>query len=558
MIERELVSTHAERQAYETDKDNKRFLRARSAQVSSVTYQPPDQLPSSADFEALANGLPHLAWMALPDGSIYWFNDKWYEYTGTTFEEAGGWGWQSVHHPDHLASVLERWEAAVVSAEPVELIFPLRGADGHYRPFLTRAFPIKDKDGKIARWIGTNTDISEQQIANETLKEEKYNLEVLNKTISRVSEELNLANLVQTVTDAGVALTGAQFGAFFYNTTDVKGDSLTLYTISGVPREHFSAFPNPRATAVFAPTFRGEGPVRSDDILADPRYGRNEPRKGMPEGHLPVRSYLAVSVRSRTGEVLGGLFFGHPDVKQFSARHEELVLGLAGQAAIGIDNARLFDAAQREIAERRAAEKHRELLINELNHRVKNTLATVQSVTAQTLRSSPLGQEIRERLDARLVALSEAHNLLTTYNWEGATLTEVVYMALRPYQSEAHDPFSIKGPEVLLPTKTALAFAMALHELITNGIKYGSLSTAAGFVSIRWTVTGQLGAQRITFVWEEFGGPTVTPPTRRGFGTRLIERGLAADLGGVVRLEFPVTGVVCMIDSPLPKGASRD
>ncbi len=517
----------------------------------------PDLRPTAADFEALANGLPHLAWMALPDGSIYWFNEQWYRFTGTTFEEVGGWGWQKVHHPDHLPLVLAQWDAAVAAQEPVEIVFPLRAADGSYRPFLTRAFPIKDASGQITRWLGTNTDISAQTQITDNLESEKRSLEILNETISRVSEELDLNKLVQAVTDAGVNLTGAHFGAFFYNTTDNNGDSLTLYTISGVPREHFSHFPNPRATAVFAPTFRGDGPVRSDDILVDPRYGKNSPHHGMPKGHLPVRSYLAIPVRSRDGEVMGGLFFGHPEPNRFTARHEELVLGLAGQAAIGIDNARLFDAAQREIAERRAAEKHRELLINELNHRVKNTLATVQSVAAQTLRSSPLGSEVRERLDARLVALSEAHNLLTAYNWEGATLAEVVDMALRPYRSEFHDPFSIKGPEVRLSTKTALAFAMALHELLTNAIKYGSLSVTSGLVSVRWQITEQTGGPTMTMLWEEFGGPPVSPPTKRGFGSRLIERGLAADLGGSVRLEFPGTGVLCTIVSPLPQGATR-
>jgi GAF domain-containing protein len=116
---------------------------------------------------------------------------------------------------------------------------------------------------------------------------------------------------VQIVTDAGVELSGAEFGAFFYNVIDGAGESYMLYTLSGAPIEAFSKFPTPRNTEVFAPTFSGASIVRSDDITKDPRYGKNEPRRGMPEGHLPVRSYLAVTVISRTGEVLGGLFFGH-------------------------------------------------------------------------------------------------------------------------------------------------------------------------------------------------------------------------------------------------------
>jgi hypothetical protein len=162
------------------------------------------------------------------------------------------------------------------------MVFPLRGADGAFRPFLTRVQPLKNAQGRVLRWFGTNTDISEQQRIADSLAEEKAHLETLNQTVAQVSAELDLKRLVQTVTDAGVSLTGARFGAFFYNVIDAQGESLTLYTISGVPRENFSKFPNPRATHVFAPTFRGEGSVRSDDILLDPRYGQNAPHRACP------------------------------------------------------------------------------------------------------------------------------------------------------------------------------------------------------------------------------------------------------------------------------------
>jgi two-component sensor histidine kinase len=270
-----------------------------------------------------------------------------------------------------------------------------------------------------------------------------------------------------------------------------------------------------------------------------------------------VRSYLAVTVASRSGDVLGGLFFGHPEPGRFTARHEELLVGIAAQASVGIDNARLYQAAQREIAERRQAEQHRELLINELNHRVKNTLATVQSVAAQTLRDSALEHAVREALDARLIALSDAHNLLTEQNWESATLGAVVEMALRPYRSERGDRFNVGGPEVHLAPKTALAVAMALHELTTNAIKYGALSNDTGRVAIEWdlTLTGGPDERRLRMSWRESGGPPVQQPKRRGFGTRLVARGLSAELGGTVDLAFAPEGVICTIDAPL-RGAN--
>src|SRR5205085_12133307 len=134
---------------------------------------------------------------------------------------------------------------------------------------------------------------------------------------------------------------------------DERGESYMLYTLSGVPREAFAHFPMPRNTEIFAPTFAGEGPVRIADVHQDPRYGKNSPYYGMPEGHVPVVSYLAVPVVSRSGEVLGGLFFGHPEKGVFTERHERVVVGLAAQTAVALDNARLYEAAQsgREAAE---------------------------------------------------------------------------------------------------------------------------------------------------------------------------------------------------------------
>ena len=149
-----------------------------------------------------------------------------------------------------------------------------------------------------------------------------------------VASTLDRETIVQKVTDTATELTHAEFGAFFYNVTDPEsGDAYMLYTLSGVPREAFAKFPQPRATAVFAPTFHGDGPLRLDDVTADPRYGKSAPHFGMPPGHLPVRSYLAVPVKGIAGDVLGGLFFGHSQVGVFTEQHERLALGVASWAA---------------------------------------------------------------------------------------------------------------------------------------------------------------------------------------------------------------------------------
>jgi len=206
-------------------------------------------------------------------------------------------------------------------------------------------------------------DINEQKRAELALQDQTAALEALNRTAAVTAVERDLDRVVQAVTDTGLELTGAEFGAFFYNVMNEAGESYMLYTLAGVPKEAFDKFPMPRNTAVFAPTFGGEGIVRSDDIKLDPRYGHNTPRKGMPEGHLPVASYLAVPVFARNGEVLGGLFFGHSATARFTEDHERRVVGLAAQAAIAIDNARLFREVQaaNETLEQRVAERTKEL-----------------------------------------------------------------------------------------------------------------------------------------------------------------------------------------------------
>ena len=191
-------------------------------------------------------------------------------------------------------------------------------ADGE--PRLWGAFyDISQRKALEARLLGLNETL-EARIAE--LGDETRALGVLNRASTAISANLELESVVQAVTDAAVELSGAAFGAFFYNLVSEKGESYTLYTLSGAPRAAFEKFPMPRNTAIFEPTFRGTAIVRSPDILADPRYGKSAPHFGMPKGHLPVRSYLAVPVTARTGEVLGGLFFGHPQPGMFTERAE--------------------------------------------------------------------------------------------------------------------------------------------------------------------------------------------------------------------------------------------
>ena len=491
------------------------------------------------------------------------------------------------------------------------------------------------------------------------------------ETLARVTEAVassdDVGEVVQVVIDGAREITGAAFGAFFYNVVDASDGELMLYKLAGAPPEAFADFPMPRKTAVFAPTFEGVGVVRSDDITLDPRYGHNAPRRGMPEGHLPVRSYLAVPVATRGGQVLGGLIFGHPEPGRFSVRDESLLIGLGAQVAVTIESIRNTAAALDELTERRRAEERlkfaldsgrmgswdldvatkayeasdlckanygrrpdatftfadliatihpedrpriltaieaairdgadydveyrvvhpngdlrwlhargraaqtaddggarrlagvslditerkraeerQKLLVNELNHRVKNSLATVQSIAAQTLRSVAAPEFFRDAFETRLIALSHTHDLLTRESWAGASLREVFDVELHAMAGEDRVGFAYAA-DVRLNPKAAVALGMGIHELVTNAAKYGALSIPEGRVAVNWAVED--GVLRLT--WTESGGPNVAPPARRGFGVRLLERGLAAELSGGVELTYDASGLICQMALPL-------
>jgi PAS domain S-box-containing protein len=217
----------------------------------------------------------------------------------------------------------------------------------------------------------------------------------------------------------------------------------------------------------------------------------------------------------------------------------------AGQPLYGI-------SVIQDVSERKRAEEHQRLLINELNHRVKNTLATVQSIATQTLRGSETSVETREALESRLFALSRAHNVLTRENWEGALLHDIIGDVIEPYGSGREGRIRCHGGRVHLVPRMALALSMAVHELATNAAKYGSLSNATGEVHLTWMVDHTRSPPLLLLRWEEKDGPAVKPPSRKGFGSRLIERSLAHDLNGEVRIEYAPSGVICSVEAPLP------
>jgi PAS domain S-box-containing protein len=335
---------------------------------------------SEARFRALADSAPVMIWVDGADGGCEFVNKAYLDFFGATLDEVRGFGWNQRVHPDDADAYLRAFLTAFAAREPFRAEVRLQAANGEYRWCESYALPRYTDAGEFLGYVGVSPDITNRKVAEEAVRtseqrarEQARITEKLNQVGAAVASTLDRDSILQTVTDLATELTAAEFGAFFQSVTDSQPDGeYLLYTLSGAPKEAFANFPKPRATALFGPTFRGEAAViRLDDVTADSRYGRNAPYHGMPAGHLPVRSYLAVPVKARSGEVLGGLFFGHSRVGVFTPQHERLVEGAAAWASLALENARLYAHAER-------AGRAREEFLSIASHELRNPLNAVQ------------------------------------------------------------------------------------------------------------------------------------------------------------------------------------
>jgi PAS domain S-box-containing protein len=349
-------------------------------------------------FENAALGLH---WVG-PDGTVLRANQAELDLLGYTREEYIGHNIAEFHaDQDVINDILQRLtrNETLHSYEA-----RLRCKDGSVRHVLISS-NVRRENGEFIHTRCFTRDISERKMFEEELREQAETLETVNRVGQLLTAELDQQKLVQAVTDAATQITGAHFGSFFYNLIDERGESYMLYTMSGVPREAFAHFPMPRNTEIFNPTFTGEGTLLLADVTKDPRYGKNSPYYGMPEGHLPVTSYLAVPVVSRSGEVIGGLFFGHPGTGVFTERAAHIVEGLAAQTAIAMDNARLFEAARRERTKFQLAQQRYSNILESitdaffaLDHEWRFTYINQQAeALLQRTREELLGQSIWDK-----------------------------------------------------------------------------------------------------------------------------------------------------------------
>jgi PAS domain S-box-containing protein len=468
----------------------------------------------------------------------------------------------------------------------LEMVVPSRTEPGGERAVLLNYFPVRAGTGEVAGVGFIGLDVTERHAVERARREQAMTVESLHQVGQALASELTLDRIVQVVTDAATRLTGAEFGAFFYNLINEKGESYTLYSISGVPREKFSRFPMPRATAVFQPTFHGTEVVRSDDITRDPRYGRTAPHFGMPAGHLPVTSYLAVPVISRTGEVLGGLFFGHERAAVFQERHERLAVGIAGWAAVAMDNARLYEAEHRARAEAERANRVKSEFLTTMSHELRTPLNAMIGYTGLLLEGVPepispgvAGKVERIGISARhLLALIE--EILTFSRLEAGeerlelstvrlpelldevqALTEPLAMA-KGLEFTCHAP---DGPDIM--QSDVRKIRQILVNLLGNAIKFTregqvrlDVEEVADWMVFRVSDTGPGIAEEhrvriFDAFWQVDGGTT-----RQEGGTGLglsVTRRLAVLLGGTVEVESQVgRGTTFTVRLPLHAPAS--
>ncbi|MDX3929351.1 MAG: PAS domain S-box protein [Shinella sp.] len=473
-------------------------------------------------------------------GRFVHVNERYCDIVGYTQAELCRMRMQDITHPEDLPHNAEQFQKLVLTGADFVVEKRYIRKDGAIVWVNNSVSAIRNALGEVTNVVAVSIDVTERKHAETALRRQTQRFETLNRIAKTLSKDLDLERIVQTVTDSATELSGAKFGAFFYNVTDDQGERYVLYTLSGAARSAFENFGLPRNTAVFEPTFRGIGITRSDDIRADPRYGRSAPHFGMPEGHLPVVSYLAVPVVSRSGTVHGGLFFGHDEAGMFTQETEDIVAGIAAHAAIAMDNAELFKAAQTEIARRQNAEEQQNLLLREMSHRVKNLFAVTSGVVNMSARYADTPQEMADALQRRLMALTSAHELIRPAiseageaRYPDSTLDALVRAIFEPYidaqRTDGRQSLIARGPAVVVGGSTATSLALVLHELATNAAKYGALSSATGTVEITWSIQ----ADDFHLTWTERGGPPVDgPPGHEGFGSLLARRSIEGQLGG--------------------------
>jgi PAS domain S-box-containing protein len=448
---------------------------------AAVPDTPDDRDVSDAEFRLLAENLPTLCWMARADGHIFWYNRRWYNYSGTTPAEMEGWGWQSIHNPDALPGVMANWQASIASGEPFEMVFPLRGADGVYRRFLTRIVPIRDPSGQVVRWFGTNTEIESQISAEEALAASEAKFGVLTDAMPQM--------VWSTLPDGFHDYYNAQW-----------------YEFTGVP---FGSTDGEGWNGMFHP---------DDQERAWARW-----RQSLVSGDPYEIEYR---LRHRSGEY-------------------RWVLGRALPVRDASGAIIRWIGTCTEVHQAKKDAERTELLGRELSHRIKNIFAVIGGLIGLSIHRAPEAKEFAQQLSSRIAALGRAHNYARPHSdlsrpvrSEGG-LHGLLGELLDPYDVGG-SRILISGKDSEVDDRAATPVALVVHELATNAAKYGSLSAPGGSVSL----TTERLDDIVEILWQERGGPPVSgPPARTGFGSQLSALTVEDQLGGTIEHDWIAEGL---------------
>ncbi len=569
---------------------------------------------AEAQFKVFAEAMPNHVWSARPDGNLDWFNSGVYRYSGAAEGELDGSKWASIVHPDDLPEAASRWSAALKSGEPYEVQFRIRGADGSFRWHLTRAVPIRNGKGDITKWIGTNTDIDDERNTLARLADSEARLRLaieagqlavweLDIDARAISPSPALNRLYGFADDATPTLAefqsryapgeaeraaGISQAAFARGETDLEVELRHLWPDGTekwlLIRSQFEPGATPvsgRAIGVvidvterrrieeqlrqseqrFRLSQRAAGiaslelDVATGNVLGSERFWELWGLPQLPSVHISVLEKLVVPEHKdiRSTEATRQAGTAVPSVEyqvrradtgelRWLSRHIEFTHDLAGKPV------KMFGIMQ-DITAQKEAQARQEMLTHELEHRIKNILAMVSAIASQTLRDVDITTG-RDLLNERLRALATAHDTLTRSRWTAASIADVISGTIAHLPQER---VSLTGPELLLPPKPSLSLALAVNELATNALKYGALSNEAGHVEVTWSTSIDVdGVRQLHWEWREIGGPEVKTPARRGFGSFLVSRVLAADFGGEVKVDYAPDGLTVVLNAPLP------
>jgi PAS domain S-box-containing protein len=430
--------------------------------------------PTAKDFEILADNIPTLCWIARADGYIFWYNRRWHEYCGTTAQAMEGWGWQTVHHADELPKVMQEWQKSIQTGAPFEMTFPLRGADGIFRRFLTRIVPVTNMQGQVIRWLGTNAEVEGQLTAEADLEASEARLRVLTDTMPQM--------IWSTLPDGHHDYYNARWYEFTgvpYGSTDGEG-------WAGM----FHLDDQPNAWALWNHCLKTGEPYQ-----------------------------IEYRLRRRDGAYRWTLGRALP------------VKDARGQITRWIGTCTDIDDAKRNA-------EQTELMGRELSHRIKNIFAVISGLIGLSSSHDPQGKMFGKHMAGRIAALGRAHNFARPHSplsqpENGAkALHGLLEQLMEPYQHSDHKPYEILGNDLPISERCATPLALVIHELATNAVKYGALSVLDGKVHIQTSIEGD----DLIIKWRETGGPLVySSPSRTGFGTQLSDISIVGQLGG--RLE---------------------